>query len=356
LNVEEFLRAATEASGVSGHEASVAHIYEEALRGYVDDLRRDSLGNCIAFKAGDGKPPRPRIMFAAHMDEIGLMVTKIEERGFLRFTTVGGIDPRTLVGAEVTVHGRERLRGIIGTRPPHLIPEEERTRAYKLEDLFIDVGIDGDRAEQLVSVGDVVTLNRPLLKLCSDRLAGKALDDRAGVAALVGAMEHLRRIRHEADIFAVATVQEEVGLRGAVVSSYGLEPDLGVAVDVGFGDMPGLGEHETIKLGKGPAIVRGGTVHPRLYERLVETAKQHGVKWQREVEPAGSGTDAWAIQVSRSGVPTAVLSIPLRFMHTSVETLSTSDVRETSRLLALFAAGVDAEFVRGFEYDLTTAQ
>jgi len=345
MDTVELLRDLSQASGVSGREEEVQAIVRKALEPHADDLRTDALGNLIALKKGkrpDGGPLRT-IMLAAHADEIGLMVKELDE-GFVRFTRVGGVDVRTLLGQEVVVHGLRPLPGIVASRPPHLTAPGEREKVVPLDDLFIDLGIPEERLSKLVRVGDFVTMRRDFLDLAAGRVSGKAFDDRAGVVAVVGCMEALSTMDHQWDVYAVATSQEEVGLRGAMVSAYGIAPDVAIAVDVGFGAQPGVEETESVAMDGGPAIARGPNIHPLMYEGLVATAKKHEVPHQTEIIAGRSGTDAWAIQVTREGIPCGLLSIPLRYMHTSVETVCVRDISRTARLMALFIAGLDEHF------------
>ncbi|MBS3889384.1 MAG: M42 family metallopeptidase [Firmicutes bacterium] len=346
MDSKDFLRMMVEATGVSGHETPVAALIKDTFLALADDVRIDVMGNVVAQKKGEGEDDIS-IMLAAHMDEIGLMVTKIDERGFLKFIAIGGIDQRTLVAQEVIVHGKRELIGIIGMKPPHLMSPEETQVAVKIQDMVIDLGLSHDEVRQLVSIGDVVTINRKFIPLAGDFVAAKAMDDRAAVAVLGECLQVLKMIRHQADVYAVATVQEEVGLGGALVSTYRLKPHIGIAIDVCHGEMPGVPEQDTAPMGKGPNIALGANIHPKLYERLVEVAKEHNIPYTLDPLPGASGTDAWAMQVTRAGVPTALVSLPLRYMHTSVETLSMSDIKSTARLLAYFIASVDKSFVEG---------
>lgn len=347
MEIKQTLRTLSEAAGVSGYEHELAtHIRESCP--WADEIRTDKLGNLIMLKKGQGPEPRPQVMLAAHMDEIGLIITKIEKEGFLRFSTIGGFDQRVLLAQEVVVHGKKDLTGIIGAKPPHIQKPGEQRKAVKMEDLFIDVGFDSaEEAGEVVQVGDLVTIKRQATDLQGSFLSGKAMDDRAGVAAILECFKALATMNHTADVYGVATVQEEVGLRGAVTSTYGIVPDLGIAIDVGFGDSAGLPEWDTIKLGQGPGIAIGPHVHPKVYERMVETAKEWNISYSLDPSPSPGGTDAYAIQVARAGVATILLSIPLRYMHTPVETLDYEDVKRTGRLMALFIAGLDHEFVEG---------
>ena len=345
METKPLLKKLCEASGVSGYEAEVRELVMAEFKPYADEVRVDKMGSVIALKRGHPSGDhRPTIMLAGHMDEIGLIVSKIE-KGFLHFTSVGGFDPRVLLGQEVVVHGRRPLPGIIGSRPPHVLPPEEQEKVIEMEKLFMDVGLPEEEIGQWVQVGDLATIRRDLVELQGDRVAGKALDDRAGVATVLTCFHRLASLRHTWNVYGVATVQEEVGLKGAMTSAYGLIPDIGLAIDVTFGDMPGLPEAETLALGKGPAIAFGPNIHPRLHEKLVEVAKTQEIPYQVEPVPGRSGTDAWAIQVTREGIPTALIGIPLRYMHTSVETVCAKDIERAGRLLAHFIAQLDEAFL-----------
>ncbi|MFO7819133.1 MAG: M42 family metallopeptidase, partial [Halanaerobacter sp.] len=312
------------------------------------EIKYDNLGNLIAYKEGSAEDEL-KVMIAAHMDEIGLMVNKIEEDGFLRFTSVGGVDQRTLVGQEVIVLGNEELQGIIGAKPPHVQSTSERKKAYKMEDMYIDLGLDAQEVEEKVRVGDVVTVKREFEELKNDRVTGKALDDRAGVLVMLTVLQELADIEHQVDLYTVATVQEEVGVRGATTSTYGIVPDIGVAIDVCHGQMPGVSSEDAAELGGGAAIAFGPHVHPKLFSKLKELAQGNEIKSQVEPSHTPRGTDAFAMQVTRAGIPTALISIPLRYMHTSVETISLKDIKRAGRLLARFIREIDAEFVEGLE-------
>lgn len=347
MDIRNVLRTMSEGSGVSGYEDSVADIITAACP-WADEIRRDALGNLIMFKRGSGPEPRPKLMLAAHMDEIGLIITKIEDEGFVRFSTIGGFDPRVLVAQEVMAHGTKAVPGVIGSKPPHVQEPNERTKSVPIDEMFIDFGYTcRAEAEAHLAVGDMITLRRSCLDLQGQFMAGKAMDDRASVAAVLECLQHLAAMNHKADIYAVATVQEEVGLRGAITSAYGILPDLAVAIDVTFGDMPGLPESDTIKMGGGPGIGIGPHVHPQLFSAFSKAAKEWNIPFSVDPSPHPGGTDTFAIQVARAGVPTILLSVPLRYMHTPVETLTYSDVAATGRLLAVFAASLEAEFVEG---------
>lgn len=339
MDIAEQLRKLSEASGVSGYEGSVRELVAEAMRPYVDDLRTDVMGNLIGLRRGAGQEPRRKVMLAGHMDEIGLMVTQVE-KGFLHFADIG-FDVRILPGQAVLVHGKTPLPGVVAARPPHIQSPEESKKVTPLDKLFIDVGLTPEEAAEQVHVGDLITLCSPYTPLRNERVSAKAMDDRASVVAILACLDELARMRHTWDVFAVATVQEEVGLRGAFAGTYGLFPDVGIAIDVSFAESPGLSDVDTIEMGGGPGIAIGPNIHPKLYDALVETARRNEIPFQVEAEPRGTGTDGNAIQITRSGVPTAVVYIPLRYMHTPIETLDLKDVRRTARLLALTIARLD---------------
>lgn len=368
----QLLKDLSELPGPSGQEDAVAIRIGEALEPYCHEVRRDSFGNVIGLARGEAADPvgpesgglagdesgaaqsrRPRMMFAAHSDEIGLIVTKVDKGGFLRFTSVGGIDARAIVAQQVTVLTDPPLTGYVGIKPPHITTPEEREKVIPVEDMFIDVGMPEDMVKERVRVGDMAVVRRQFTELLGGRVTGKALDNRAGVAAMVEAMRLLSRLKHGADVIPVATVQEEVGLRGAIVSAYDIVPDMAIAVDVGFAGGPGIPESRSIAMGKGPAIALGANIHPRLHKLLVDTAKEYGIPYQIEPMPGASGTDGWALQVVRGGIPTAVVSIPLRSMHTSVEVVDVEDVRNTARLLAHVAAALTEADAEGWSYALT---
>ncbi|MBX6395750.1 MAG: M42 family metallopeptidase [Alicyclobacillaceae bacterium] len=332
--------------GPSGHEHRVAQRLGEWFRAEGLAVDTDPLGNVLAYCRGEGDS-RPSLLVATHMDEIGLMVADIETGGFLRVTPIGGIDPRTLLSAEVVVHGRKDLPGVIGAKPPHLSTPEERNQAPRAEDLFVDLGMPEEAVRRWVRPGDPMTVRRQPVRLLGDVVAGKSVDNRASVAAVFECLRWLRSRRLKVDVIFAATVQEEVGLRGAAAAAYRVRPDVGIAVDVCHARSPGVSSDRTVHMGSGPAVQFGPNIHPKLFQKLTETARTCGVSWQLLVGQGPTGTDARIIQLTREGVPTAALGIPIRYMHTSVETVDYRDIRETGRLLAEWIASLDRPFVEG---------
>ena len=351
LDTIPVLKHLSAAQGVSGYERQVREIVIELFGPHADEVRTDALGNVIARKQGSGPEPRPSVMLATHMDEIGLIVSDLE-RGFIHFQTVGGHDARVLLGQEVIVHGRRDLAGVIGARPPHVLPSAERDKPIPIEKLLIDVGLPPETLPDLVRVGDLVTLHAEPVELKGGLVSGKALDNRASVVAAALCLEALAGMRHYWDVYAVATVQEEVGHKGAAVSAFGLAPDVGVAIDVTFARQPGAPEEYTYELGKGPTIGCGPNFHPKLQKALMDAADALEIPYHLEPAARVGGTDAVDIQVAREGIPTALISIPLRNMHTPVETVAVRDIERVGRLLAAFIAGLDDDFLGNLAWDL----
>ncbi|HET6450043.1 MAG TPA: M20/M25/M40 family metallo-hydrolase [Spirochaetia bacterium] len=352
METAALLKELAESPGPSGYEEGIRSVVRARCAPFAQEVRVDALGSCIAYlPANDPAAPaaaRPSLMLTAHMDEIALMVTQVE-KGFLRVTQVGGFDPRVLFGQPVIVHGTRPVPGLVVSVPPHFTDPSEREKPVPLEKLFVDLGLAPSEVESLVRVGDLVTLRPRYTELAGGYAACKSLDDRAGIASLLLCLQELSRRTREWDVYVVAMVQEEVGARGAVAAAFGVAPAAAVAVDATFGSQPGLSSFESMKMDGGPAIAQGPNFHPRLFDRLLESAKAIECPHQVEIMPAESGTDAWAIQVSRGGVPCSLVSIPVRFMHTPVETVCLRDVERTARLLAELAARLPREFADSLE-------
>ena len=333
--------------GGPGFEDAVAGKVRGIFANYTNDIQTDTLGNVIVVKPGEGGNLRPKVLLSAHMDEIALIVTKVDNGGFLRVWQTGGFDPRTLVGQEVIVQGKQPLLGIVGSKPPHLTTPQERSLAAPLEDLFIDLGMSEARVKSLVNVGDRVTLQRKTMELLNNRLSGKALDNRTSVAVMLECFRFLQQLRHEADVYAVASVQEEVGVRGATTVGFGITPDIAIAIDVTFADMPGQAPDESFKIGKGPAVTFGPNIHPKVFVGLRDAATENKIPYQLELSQGPTGTDARAYQITQQGIATGLVGIAIRYMHTSVETGSYDDIVDCGRLLAHYIAGINAEAVEG---------
>ena len=354
MAVKEFLQKLSEASGVSGYEHAVRDLVIEEFRPYADEISVTTMGSVIALKRGTrdvqaskDKNPAHKVLIEGHMDEIGLMVTEIDH-GFVRFTQVGGFDVRVLLGQEVIVHGKKPLNGIIGARPPHVLSAQDREKVIPMRDLFIDVGMTEDHVRELVQVGDLITIARRMVSLKNNRVAGKAFDDRSAVVVVAEALRQLSTMKHTWDAYVVANVQEEDGawFGGAFTSTYKVNPDVAVALDVSHADQPNTTEVNAVPLDEGMGIARGPNIHPAVHQRLVDVAKANEIPFKVTAYSGPTGTNAWAIQIVREGIPTGLIDIPLRYMHTSVETLSIDDLERIGRLMAYFCASLDDKILK----------
>lgn len=343
MDIQKVLAEAAALVGPSGQEMQVAEYFAEKFRPFVDEVKVDSMFNVIAHKKGTG----PKVMLCAHMDEIGLMVTDIEEDGSIRLGSVGGVDPRILPASRVWVHGKEKLFGTIGALPPHLLTAADRQKNYNAKDLYVDVGLPGDKVKELVHIGDLVTFNVPFTELLNGQIASKTMDDRACVTILLLAAERLTKLHCDADVYFVGSTQEEVGSRGARTSAFAINPDLAVALDVDHATIPGSRPDTTVE-GDSLCASIGPYLQPKLVDRLMACAKEHHVKLQTAVSARYTSTDADDVSIARDGIPTVLLSLPLKYMHTTVETIDLQAMQEGGRLIAHFLSELDA----GWEEDL----
>ena len=339
-----FLKTLISAPGLSAYEGPVSQLIEEAWRPLTDELSHSRLGNLYGLKRGSGEEPRPEILLAAHMDAIGLMVSGTID-GYLRLVAIGGLDARVLPGQLVTVHGRQDLPGVIVQPPAFLLPEEAQNGPVSLLYLLVDVGLQPEEVARQVRVGDVVSFAQSPLDLAGETLSGHSLDNRASVAAVTQCLEEIRSRAHAWDVWAVATVQEEENLGGAGTSAFEVHPDLAVAIDVTWARGPGTPDYKTFPMGKGPTLGWGPNIHPGLHKAFKELADRLEIPYNTEVMPRHSGTDAFAMQVAAEGIPTMVVSIPLRYMHTPVEVIALKDVIRAGHLLAEFIAQLSPGFM-----------
>lgn len=348
--MKEFLKEMISAAGLSGHEGEVRSIVEKKWVGLVDEVQISRLGSVEGLKKGSGNTPRKSVLLAGHIDAIGLIVTGIEGE-FLRITDVGGVDPRVMPGQEVFVHGREVLKGVVIQPPDRLLETHRAGTPFGLTELYVDTGLTAEAVKEKIRPGDLVSFGQRPLELGEGVMSGHTMDDRAAVTAITICLEILRKRVHQWDVWAVATVQEEVGLKGAFTSGYGLNPTLGIAIDVTHAKGPGTGEKSIADMGKGVVLGMGPNVHPWMYRKMKELAEELEITHQDEMMPTHSGTDGYALQVVRGGRPSMVLSIPLRYMHTPVETLSLKDVERVGRLLAEFITWLGDEEVAGIRWE-----
>ncbi len=335
--MKQLLEKLSNASGVSGFEDEVRNLMMEELKGHVDDLDVDNMGNLIATK--NGKPDGKKVMLAAHMDEIGLMVRYIDKEGFIKFSKLGGINDQMLLNQEVYIHSNgEKILGVVGSKPPHRMKAAEKKKPVQYENMFIDIGASNkEDAEGTVNVGDPITIKQKFAELKNDLVMGNAMDNRVGCAIL---LEVMKRARSDATIYGVGTVQEEVGLKGARTAAYRINPDMALALDVTIsGDHPGMKEEDApAKAGEGPCIIltdasgRGIITHPQVKELLIQVAKEEEIPYQLEVSEGGT-TDATAIHLTREGIPTGVISPPSRYIHTPVSVVNIKDVENAVKLI-----------------------
>jgi tetrahedral aminopeptidase len=332
----ELLRELCEASGIPGREERIRAIVRRELEPLTDELRVDALGNVIALRRGtSGK----KLAINAHMDEIGFVVIHIEDQGFLRLTPVGGHDPRNMVAQRVKVIGDRELDGVLypGQKPTHLLDGAERDKAPKIPEFFVDVGLPGDVVKAAVPIGSPVVIHREFAEI-GNTVSCKAMDNRMSVYVMIEALRRTQKVGF--DVYAVATVQEEVGVRGAITAAYEVAADVGIALDVTIAaDIPGVPAPQWVtKLGDGAAIKvldSFSISNPRMVKVLRDMAEDHGIPYQMEVLPLG-GTDAAALQRTRSGAPVATISIPTRYVHTSIEMCHKTDIEASIALMAAF--------------------
>ena len=336
--MKNLIKRLSDMRGVSGFEYMITDELKSILASYCDEVYTDALGSVIAVRKC-GAENAPKIMIEAHCDEIGLMVTSVTNEGFLTFANIGGVDNRILPSLEVVVHGKRDVRGIIGIKPPQL---REDGKTVRIRDMAIDTGLDANEVKELISVGDPVTIAQSVGMLGKKQWSGKSLDDRASAAALITVMKNLCGAEINADIYTVLAVQEEVGCRGAKTASYGIAPDMAIAVDVTHAVTPDNSEN-AFEAGCGAVIAVGPNLHRKLTQRLFDTAEKYGIKTETEAEGGDTGTDAWEIQTAKNGIPTALISIPLKYMHTAVETLMLSDVEAVAELITLFIKHIEED-------------
>ncbi|MFZ4812961.1 MAG: M20/M25/M40 family metallo-hydrolase [Phototrophicaceae bacterium] len=354
--LKSHLKTLVESHAPSGYESPIQAVVREAWTPFVSDFQQDGLGSLIGIKRATHPPVTPRrIMLAAHVDEIGMIVRDVID-GFILFNGLHGVDNRVMPAQSVRVHGRESLRGIVATKPPHLLTEAEKRKYPDWDHLMIDVGLPAARVAELVRVGDIITVDVPMVELLGRKLAAKAFDNRASVAAVTHALFLLQSMTHTWDVYAAATTQEEVGLRGAATAAHHIAPDIAIALDVTFGTQPGNNGSDTYELGSGATLSMGPNFHPKLFAAIKQSAQALEMTISEEVLTGNSGTDAWAIQVAQVGIPTALIGIPLRNMHSPVETLDLRDIERAGRLLAHFIATLDADFLATLDWQRPTPQ
>jgi endoglucanase len=337
IDLLEFLKKMLTAPGLSGYESPIREILQEVWAPLTDELSVSKIGSLHGLKRGQGDAPRRKVMISAHMDAIGMMVTHIQD-SFIRITQIGGIDHRILPGQPVIVHGREELPGVVVQPPGHLLPESVGDGPVEMKYLLVDVGLRPDELAKKVRVGDIVSYAQTPLELTGEALAGHTLDNRVSVAATTLCLEALQNRFHDWDVWAVASAQEEETLGGAFTSPFDIQPDIAIVIDVCFAKGPGASDWSSLPFGEGVGLGYGPNIHPALYDAFEKKAKELEIPYHRDLMPKMSGTDAMAVQIVAEGIPCAVIGIPLRYMHTPVETVSLKDIRRAGRVMAEFIA------------------
>jgi tetrahedral aminopeptidase len=341
--LKKFFTDLVEAPSPSGYEQPAQEVYRNFVGKYADDVKTDVHGNVIALKKGTQKL---RTMICGHVDEIGFMINYIDSEGFLYVKTIGGIDAGLLPGLRVNIYGAKGVvRGVFGKKAIHMMTAEDRNKGVKLEELWIDIGAtDKKDAEKRVTVGDIATFSPGLEVLSKDRIVTKATDNKVGVFVAAAVLHYLADEKIKTNIYSVSSVQEEIGIRGARTSAYGIDPHVGIAIDVTVtSDHPGTDKKRLgdVGIGKGPVITVGPNINPKVFELLKQAGDKKKIKYQIEVASGGTGTDANMIQITKTGVATGLLGIPNRYMHSPNELISMKDLEETALLVVEFLRLID---------------
>lgn len=336
----DFLESIVNVPSPSGFEERAAQIYREYTGGFADKVHTDVHGSVWAIANPDAQM---KIMLAGHMDEIGFIVHYIDDAGLLYFSGIGGHDSTIPIGQRVWVHGSEPIPGIIGRKPIHLLDEDERKKKPEIKDLWIDIGVSNrEQAEKLVKLGDCVTFQYEFQMLQGDRATARGFDNKMGTFVVAEALRLLKEdggLNPGVGVYAVATVQEEIGLRGARTSAFGIAPQSGLAVDVNHAiDYPSVSKTRfgQLDIGKGPSVMRGANSNPIVLKMIQEGAAKEGIPYQMDIAPGGTGTDGNAMQLNMGGMAVGILGVPLRYMHTPCELLSLTDVENCAKLMAAY--------------------
>ena len=341
MNYECILERLCGLSGPSGFENHVTQAAKELLEPLVDEISINRLGSVLGVRRC-GKENAPKLLLDAHLDEIGFIVTGHED-GFLRFATLGGVDPRMLPDREVTIMTQPPMLGVVACLPPHIQSREDMDKSIPISESYIDVGLSQEEAQKRIPIGTPITFRGGCTSLGEDFLCGKAMDDRACFSVLLDVAERLKDKDLDVDLYILGSTQEETSSAGAITAAYGAVPDMCVAVDVTHGATPDGQKEKTFPLGDGPVVGIGPNCTHWMSDRFKKLAKELEIPNQLEVMSGHSGTNAWPLQISREGVATAVLSLPLRYMHTPIEVCSRTDLEDTARLLAAFVESLGEE-------------
>lgn len=347
---EAWLTALSESFGITGREDTITKWILEQSRPYIDDFRFTPMGNLIVTKKGSHLQ-HPKIMISTHVDEIGLVVSSVLENGFLRVEPRGGVDPKMIPAHPFMVLSQKGPIKAIGISiPPHLLREEDKKELIGYENLLLDTGLSTEEARSVIQVGDPIVFQASLVPLLNRRYAGKSLDDRASALVSLLLLKELSTLKHEWDVLCTFSVQEEVGCKGAETAPFAVKPDIAIAMDVTFAEQPDLGDFDGVPFGEGVVVSVGPDYTKKITQDLLQTAKKEGIKTVIDPIPMAGGTDATPLQVSQEGIPTALLSLPLRYMHTSVEMVDMQDIINTMKLLFAYIKTLDQTYWEGLSW------
>lgn len=341
MDYESILKQLCALHAPSGFEGEAAQAAASLLRPWMDEVSIDRMGNVVGVRRC-GRENAPKLLLDAHLDEIGFIITGHED-GFLRFDDLGGVDPRMLPGRELTIMTQPPIHGVVACLPPHVQSKEDMDKSLPIEELVIDVGLSQEEAQRLVPVGTPAVFRASCMALGTDVLSGKSLDDRSCFAILLDTAERLKNKELDVDLYVLGSTQEETHSTGAITAAYGIIPDMCVAVDVTHGDSPDASKEDTFLLGGGPVIGMGPNCTHWMTDRMIRKGRELGLELQFEVMAGNTGTNGWPIQISREGIATSILSLPLRYMHTPVEAINRSDLDNTAKLLTAFVMGLGEE-------------
>lgn len=341
MDYETVLKQLCALHAPSGFETEAAQAAARLLQPWMDEVSIDRMGNVVGIRRC-GKENAPKLLLDAHLDEIGFIITGHEE-GFLRFDDLGGVDPRMLPDRELVIMTDPPIYGVVACMPPHVQSRDDMDKSQPINELVIDVGLSQEEAQRLIPVGTPAVFRAGCIALGQDILCGKSLDDRSCFAILVDTVEQLKDVELDVDLYVLGSTQEETHSTGAITAAYGIMPDMCVAVDVTHGDSPDAPKEDTFILGGGPVIGMGPNCTSWMTRRMSDKAKDLGIEVQLEVMAGNTGTNGWPMQISREGIATSILSLPLRYMHTPVEAVSRSDLMATAKLLTAFVRRLGEE-------------
>ena len=336
MEITEILKRLSDADGVSGDEYAACRVAKELLSQYTDTAEIDNFG-CVTAFMGERDSKKPTVMLEAHIDEIGFIVSFVDEKGFVKVGSCGGTDRRLYAAQTVTIHGKEKIRGVISTLPPHVSSDDKKT--MKTDEIAIDTGYSKKALLEKISLGDRITINSPFTPLLGTRVSGKAVDDRAGVAAIIYAVSLLKGKALPVNVEILFASQEEVGSRGAKIGAYNSGADYAIATDVSYAYTPDAKKEKCGEMGKGAMIGIAPSLDKKLTKELMKTAEDKKIPYQTEVMGGRTGTDADDISATKGGIKTALLSIPIKYMHTPVETVDTEDIKAVGEIMAEFIMG-----------------